>query len=627
MSFKQTGLTRTLDHQSVSKKDYDVVIVGSGISGSIVAKELSAKGHSVLILEAGTGKDLTLAGYDNYLDNFYKAAEKDNNAPFLPNANAPMPRGPQVKSLRPGQPNTQNYLVQNGPLVTDTTYSRVVGGTTMHFESKTPRMLPEDFAMNTNYGQGVDWPISYEELQPYYEKAEFEMGVSGEVSEQNITGEDNYGQDYVFPMHKMPASYLDKSVAKHIDGMEVDMDGELHKLQVRSFPQGRNGVPNKAYKKVNDGKDFVPVGAVSIHQAESGERCQGNNNCTPICPVQAKYDARKTLAQALKTKQDGDFMVDLLSQAVASKVNYDKGSGRITSITYKHYKSVDSPEYETGEVKGKIFVLAANAIETARLLLASNVPNTSGLIGRNLMDHPYLLTWGLLPEIAGTTRGTICTSGISDIRYGKFRSKHAAFAIDIHNDGWGWATGSPNTNLIDIVDNQNKFGKGLRRQLISEISRQLLMAVMVELLPDPSNRITVNPAYQDRLGNMRPVISFNVPDYTLEGVAFARQLTKRIFQRCGAEEHTSYDPLDFGYVTHNGEGYALRGGNHISGTHIMGTHQSNSVVDSMQKSWDHSNLYLTGAGSMASIGTANTTVTLAALCYRSIKSMEKDLKK
>ncbi len=612
---------RIVDHETAFTKHYDVVIVGSGISGSIIAKELSKKGYDILILEAGPGKDLNLSGYEKYINNFYTAVSKDNNAPYKRNPNAPMPRSVDVKKQEPGKPNTDSYLVQNGPFISDFTYSRVVGGTTMHFESKTPRMLPEDFNIRTRYGHGLDWPIRYEELMPYYRKAEFEMGVSGDVSSQTFSNEKAYEDEYVFPMLEMPPSYLDQCVAKKINGTEINVAGEVRSLKIRTFPQGRNGIPNVKYKKFNNGELFKPVGAISEHQAEEGERCQGNNNCTPICPVQAKYDARKTLAQSLESG-----CVDLLPKTVASRVVIDPVSQNVLAIVCKSYEDLNSKEYTTKTINAKLFVLAANAVENARLMLSSGLNSTSDLMGRNLMDHPYILTWGLLPEIAGTTRGTICTSGISDIRNGDFRKTQAAFAVDIHNDGWGWATGSPTTNLIDIVDHKNKFGKGLRNELVHQISKQLLFANMVEMMPDSSNRITVDPKYVDQLGNPRPIVTMQIPEYTMKGIAFARQMSRQLFQRLGAEDHTAYDNDDYGYLEYNGEGYAIRGGNHLAGTHIMGTSAKNSVVDANQRSWDHKNLYLVGAGSMPTIGTSNTTLTLAALCFKSVDAIIDDLK-
>ena len=311
---------------------------------------------------------------------------------------------------------------------------------------------------------------------------------------------------------------------------------------------------------------------------------------------------------------------------MASKIEIDPANGRVTAVHYKQYHDKNSPEHTTGTAKGRLFVLAANAVENARLLLASDLPNTSGLVGRNLMDHPYILAWGLMPEVTGTMRGPLSTSGIGAFRQGAFRDKQAAFAIDIHNEGWGWATGSPYTDVVDIVDNKNKYGQELRQELISRISRQLLLAFMCELPPDPSNRVSINPEYKDQLGNYRPVISFNISDYCLKTLAYARYISRVIFQRVGAEDYTHYDPSDYGYFTYQGQGYVFRGGNHYAGTHVMGTNKHNSVVDKYQRSWDHENLYLVGAGSMPTIGSSNTTLTLAALSFLSTEQMLNDLK-
>jgi choline dehydrogenase-like flavoprotein len=620
MSYSTGKIEQNVDHAAAAATVYDAVIVGSGISGAILAHELGRQGFKVLILEAGPGHDLSVSGYQTYLERFYTAISKDNNAPYATNRAAPMPRSGDVRRLRPGLANSDAYLVQNGPLVTDSSYARVVGGTTNHFESKTPRMMPEDFEMSTRHGVGMDWPIRYRDLMPYYNKAEFEIGVSGDVEGQKSLGIE-FDPGYVFPMREMPPTYLDRLVARGVDGTRVEVDGESHEIMITTFPQGRNGLPHEGYRPFNNGKDYVPASAVSSHQADMGGRCQGNTNCTPICPVQAKYDARKTLAKALATGN-----VQLIAQSVASKVRVDFATGRVDRIDYKIYSDPDSAMHTIASVKGRVFILAANAIENARLMLASGLPGRNGLMGRHLMDHPYLLAWGLMPEVAGTMRGTICTSGISSLRSGAFRRTQAAFAVDIHNDGWGWATGAPTTNLLSIVDEMNQFGAGLRAELVSQISRQLLLAFMVELLPEPGNRVTVRPDYVDALGNMRPVLSFSLPDYTMNGIAFARELSRRLFRRLGVEDYSKYDALDPGFVSYHGEGYAVRGGNHLAGTHIMGERADNSVVDRRQRSWEHENLYLAGPGSMPTIGTSNTTLTLAALCYMTAESISSELR-
>ena len=609
---------KALEQNAAEEREYDAVVVGSGIAGAIIASELSKKKKSVLILESGIAQNATLSGYESYVQRFYSEAFKDNQSPYAPNPNSPMPRSSDARRIWPGHPDASGYLVQNGPFSTDTTYTRVMGGTTLHWEAKVLRMLPEDFQMRSLFGQGADWPLRYEDLATHYEQAEFEIGVSADVAEQSYGGV-QFPSGYVFPMRGLPLSYLDRMVAKGIDGTSVQIDGTSYPLKVRSFPQGRNGIPHPDYR--HDGrKGYRPVGAISTNQVEVGQRCQGNNACVPICPIQAKYNAGKTLAKALQSK-----CVELRPQAVASKVHFDPTNGRVTGIEYQHYKHPASPEHEIRMARGKIYVLCANAIENPRLMLASGLPDTSGLIGRNLMDHAYLLSWALMPDACGTMRGTNCTGGIVGLRGGRFRKQQAAFSVDIHNDGWGWAMGSPLFDLLDLVDAKNLFGRELKHTLGHQLSRQLQLAFMLEVLPSPSNRVSVDPGYRDALNNMRPVISYTVPEYTMRGAQYAREFAKTVFQRLGAGDYTAYDPEDYGYATYEGEGYVIRGGNHLAGTHVMGTNPRQSVVNPDQRSWAHDNLYVVGGGSMPSIGTANVTLTIAALCFKSAQAMLRQL--
>ncbi|HEX4607982.1 MAG TPA: GMC family oxidoreductase [Urbifossiella sp.] len=615
MSATTVGTAGRIDPAAAAAKRYDAVVVGSGVSGAIIANELSQAGFAVLVLEAGPGHDMTLDGYEAYLNRFYTAVEKDNNSAYARIDYAPMPRTEDVRPLTPGQPDATGYLVQNGPFPLESTYTRVVGGTTMHWEGKALRMLPEDFQTRTLFGQGRDWPFSYRDLMPYYTKAEFELGVSADVEDQAYLGIE-FDPGYVFPMRELPASYLDQAVARGVDGSAVRLRGESYRLNVRTTPQARNSMPHPGYA---GGKGYTPVGAVSTYPVNVGERCQGNINCVPLCPVQAKYNANKTMAKALTTGR-----VDLLNQAVASKIVLDQTGGTVSHIEVKTY-DLESQTTGTVTVKGRVFVLAANAVENARLMLASGLPNANDQIGRNLMDHPFLLNWGLMPEVTGTMRGSQSTSGIEELRGGPFRREQAAFRVSIHNDGWGWSTGAPYTQFIDIVDNQNQFGKELRRRLVKQVSCQLQLAIQFELMPDPNNRVTVDPRYTDRLGNPRPVLTYRISDYALGAVAYARQFCQLLFRRLGVEDHTRYDPRQPWYLEYQGQGYEIRGGNHWSGSHIMGTDRANSVVDPDQRCWDHPNLYPVGGGSMPTIGTSNTTLTVAAICFRTAEHLRKVL--
>jgi len=616
-------LVPTISAEDAAARNYDAVIVGSGISGAILAHELTREGRRVLILEAGLGRDLSQHGYQKYLETFFSNPSKDNNSPFPRNPNAEMPRGPDLRQLALGETNTEAYWVQSGPYVSDSVYARVLGGTTVHWEAKAIRMLREDFKLQSNFGQGLDWPIGLDDLKPFYDKAEFALGVSGDAVAQKKIGVEFTSEDYVYPMFDLRASYLDQVVAAGLKGMQETIDGERIDIDWITFPQAKNSDPNPAYAKWNGGRPFQPVGAITMHQDQEGARCQGNTNCVPLCPAQARMDARKLLIKAIRTGR-----AELIDQAVASRVFIHPETGAVTEIEVKRYENRESSAHKTFKVRGKVFILAANAVENARLMLASarlNGQIANDLLGRNLMDHPYLLCWGLLPVNAGVGRGPSCTSGLCNFRRGEFRRKFASFAADIHNDGWGWATGSPVSDLVDAVDNANLYGRALREELIRRISRQLLLAYMIELPADPDSRVTVDGQYTDRLGNMRPVVKFKLSDYSLGTAEFARGLSGRIFEKLGAKDFTSYDPRNYGYVTYKGNGYEIRGGNHLSGTHVMGTSRCNSVIDANQKSWDHRNLYLVGPGSMPSIGSSNTTLTTAALCYKTSEAVLKHL--
>ena len=141
--------------EEASSRTYDVVIVGAGIAAAIVANELSKEqGVRTLIVEAGVGHAMSQEGYQRFLESFYSAIDKDKNAPYPKNPNAEMPRTSVLKQLAPGETNPDAYWVQFGPYVSDSAYSRVLGGTTMHWEGKTIRMLRKDFKMQRITARG-----------------------------------------------------------------------------------------------------------------------------------------------------------------------------------------------------------------------------------------------------------------------------------------------------------------------------------------------------------------------------------------------------------------------------------------------------------------------------------------
>ena len=463
---------------------------------------------------------------------------------------------------------------------------------------------------------GRDWPIGYDDLEPFYREAEWELGVAADAAEQAHHGiEFPHGYDY--PMRRVPPSYSDRVLAGAVDGMAATLGEQSFRLTVRNYPAARNSIPRG---------DYRPVGAIDGHLGgdsparDLGERCAGNTACTPICPIQARYHAGKTLAQADRRN------LEVIAQAVASKVLVDPVSGAVEGIEYQRYEDPSSPRHTVHVARARAYVLAAHAVENAKLLLASGLAGAGGLVGKGLMDHPALYAWGLSPVPVGAFRGPLSTAGIEDLRGGAFRAEHAAFRFDIGNDGWRATTGAPDTTVAAAVAGMGLFGTRLRDHLAETLPRQVRFSVAVEQLRSPANSVSIDPRHVDPLGNPRPVLSYHLDDYTLAGMAAATEVYRQVFRRAGIQDRT--DPEEgtwFPSVAYDGQVFHYHGMGHLAGTHVMGASADDSVVDPDQRSWEQRNLYAVGAGSFPTMGTSNPTLTMAALTLRTAKNMVREL--
>ena len=608
----------------------DVIVVGAGMAGSVMAYQLGLAGLKVLVLESGPAIP---PNRSEYLERFYTAVLKAPESPYPPEqskqtpAKQFAPRATIQDLITAGSDDKdkvqKSYLVQNGPQLFASTYERVGGGTMWHWMGTALRLLPNDFRMQTKYKVGVDWPISYDDLQTAYCRAEEEMGVSADVASQSYLGV-TFPQGYQYSMHGIPPSLVDQGVGKAIN----DKQYQGFTLNVRQTPAGRNS------------------------QNDNGRRvCAGNTSCTPICPIQAKYDATVTMAKALDTGN-----VRILYQCVASKVQVDANG--VTGIDFIQYQN--NGTQQNGTAQGKRYVIAAHAIETPKLLLNSisphspnGVANSSGQVGKSLADHPVYLAWGLMPEGKPLFpfRGPLSTSGIEDMRDGPFRSERAAWRIEIGNEGWNWSANDPYTTVCDFIDGDNNGGTNnggadhksealsgvaLVQKLNSVLTRQFRLAFLIEQVEkDPEHalcQVESSKHFTDGLGLPRPEIAYELSDYTKEGFKQARLAATHIITKLmGATELTDLKPkLKPGSQTvfeYDGQNYAFYGAGHLMGTYRMGSDRRYSVVDKDQRSWDHPNLFLVGDGVFPSTGTANPTLTITALTFQAADVVASDLLK
>jgi choline dehydrogenase-like flavoprotein len=485
---------------------FDVVIVGAGVAGALIGVRLAQAGARVALLEAGPRVDR-----DEAVNLYRGAIAKTPEAPYPPTAWAP----------RPDTLDLDGYFVQSGPETFKSTYERRVGGSTWHWLGTTIRLLPNDFALRTHYGVGIDWPLSYDDLETWYGQAERELGVAGDDS-QNLGSPRSSG----YPMPPIPISSGDR--------LFVTAAATLG-WTVLPTPQASNSV---AY--------------------QGRPACCGNASCIPVCPIGAKYDASYHVALA---EQSG---AALLENAVAYRIPVDS-AGKVTAIAYK------TPDGAEHAISGRVYVVAANAIETPKLLLASRaeatpngVANASDQVGRNLCDHPIQLSIAASTEPYYPYRGPLSVAGIGQFRDGDERRRQSAFRIEIGNDGWNW----PGLNLLGVAQAliaQGVVGEELFRTIGERIPHQVRLASLTEQLPNPENRIVPDEQERDAIGIPRPRLSYRYDDYTRQGIAAARDVHERLFNALGVtfQEHFA----------------EIEGAEHLMGTCRMGTDPKTSVTD------------------------------------------------
>lgn len=634
---------------SASTPQYDVVIIGGGVSGNTLAWQLGLAGKKVLILEAGVAVP---DSREEYMENFYLALAKTPEAPYpaiagrksvkdqtnpnqqdivQPNpANLATPRA-TVLGLG-GKPDV-SYLVQaqgngktNPPtdpkgnvrgLQFSSTYERIGGGTSWHWLGTSLRELENDIQMKTKYGVFHDWPVTYTEMQQLWAMAEKAIGVAASTEQQEpleVVGL-KYPPGYQYPMGPIPMSIVDQTVSTGVAGMQVpgmldDDNSHMYDVFVTPTPQGRNSEPYQERRV-----------------------CAGNTNCIPICPIQAKWDPTVTLGEALDTGN-----VTISYQSVAVNIAVEGKS--VTRIDYLVWSRDSSGKLTSVKksVTGKRYVLAAHAIENAKLLMMSNnkkgICNSSDQVGRNLMDHVLYLSWALISENADPIwgyRGPLATSGIESLRDGEFRKHRSSFRMEIGNEGWNFAVGDPYTSTMDYLqgtnitqlnpNNQRLGGLALVEKLNSLLTRQFRIGVMFDQAPMAENRVTLDPTYTDGLGLPRPHIDYGLDPYTMEGFRVAKDVCTKVYQRMGATEFTTTGVGGTGDFTYKGVNYHYYGAGHVMGTHRMGNNPKTSVVDASQRSHDVPNLWIVGSGSFPTVATANPTLTLMALAFKTAKSI------
>jgi choline dehydrogenase-like flavoprotein len=517
----------------------DVVVIGAGIVGALAACRLARRGASVLMLEAGPRLDRgrIVAAFRN------SPRHGDWMAPYAPAPWAPHPIY---------QPEDNGYLIQAGPYPYPAEYIRAVGGTTWHWAAQAWRLVPNDVRIRSLYGVGVDWPLTYEELDPWYQQAEEILGVAGA---------DNTGspRQHPFPMEPVAEPWAMRRFRERLAPSYAVVDNTV----------ARN---SRSY----DGRPA----------------CVGNNSCQPICPVNAQYLG----INAVEAAEAAGARV--IPNAVVYRIDHD-ATGRIAAVRYY------APDKTGHRVTGKTFILAANGIESPKLLLLSasskypnGLANSSDMVGRHLMDHPSTSLTFYADEELWLGRGPQSPSSINALRDGAFRSKHAPYRLDLTNI-------SQVLNVSSDLVREGVYGPEFARQLRWRAARQVSVKNVLEVLPNPANRIMLS-SQKDAMGIPKPEAHYAIDDYTRRGAEVSKADFARIAELMGGTQ-----------LKYSADG-KFANNQHITGTMSMGNDPASSVVDTFGRSHDHENLFICSTGVMPTAATMNSTLTAIALALRTV---------
>jgi fructose 5-dehydrogenase large subunit len=533
----------------------DVVIVGSGVVGALIADQLVGAGHSVLVLEAGPRIDRgeVVENWRNISFERRAASDFDGIYPESKNALFPLyfpPNDYVHLTGKDGKSFVQGYV-------------KAVGGTTWHWAASCWRHLPVDFRMRSIYGVGRDWPIAYDELEPYYCRAEAAIGVSGPNDPARQSPAD---RSQPYPADMVPWGH-----------------GDIRFAQVVN-PHGYNLVP-------------IPQGRM-VQPWQERPACCGNNNCQPICPIGAMYNAIHTVTKA--EAKGARVLADSVVYAVDTDAN-----NRVTGVRW----------YDTAHVShratGRAFVIACNAMETPRLLLiAANARNPRGIanssdqVGRNIMDHSGFHCTFLADRPLWTGRGPAQSSCMVGPRDGPFRSEHSANKIILDNIS---RVGPATQQALKLGLTGKALQEEIRRRAIFGVD----LSISLEPLPDPNNRLTLSATRRDGMGLPCPDVNYELDDYIHRGYdASVKQL-----QHIGS----LFNAVEFNVTTQ------LNANNHMMGTTIMGSDPKTSVVDGDCRAHDHPNLWLPGGSPIPSASVVNSTLSMAALALKSADAIDRAL--
>ena len=513
----------------------DVVIIGAGASGAAFAWSLVNKGFSVVCLEQGGWED----------PSSYPSTKVDWELSRITSMNA----DPNVRNL------PQDYPVNSDDSPITPLMYNAVGGSTIHWSGHFPRFKPSDFKVRTLDGIAEDFPMSYSDLEPYFDTNDSITGVSG------ITGDPANPERSDRQTNPIPLGTLGEKIAKGFDNL---------------------------------GWHWWPSDSAIITQPFDGR--QACNNCGP-CDIGCSRKA--------KASTDVTYWPKAINKGASLKT-----WSRVRAVTLSKTGLADGVEYYDRDgtlhkQKAKSVVIASNGIGTPRILLNSHsskfptgLANSSGMVGKNLMFHPYGSVTGIFKDKLNGYQGPIGAAILSqqfyetDLSRGFFRGYTFQLA----------RSSGPLTTALGGLGKDTRIPWGTEHHKIfkERFAHTATICVIGEDLPELHNMVSIDDDLIDIYGIPAPKISYKMSENSKRMIEHGIKMAKKVMEAAGSKEILSNSLMK-------------PAGWHLMGTARMGNNPETSVVDKNGRAHDIQNLYIIDGSILVTGGAVNPTSTIQAI--------------